>query len=57
MIVCAAVICKCRFSVYECLLNSEVFFSGDTFTLEVPVVIRLTCDCAVADGALFPQPV
>jgi len=22
---------------------------GDTFTLEVPVVIRLTCDCAVAD--------
>jgi len=28
--------------------------SGDTFTLEVPVVIRLTCDCAVADDAVMP---
>ena len=26
----------------------------DTFTLEVPVVIRLTCDCAVADDAVMP---
>ena len=26
----------------------------DTFTLEVPVVIRLTCDCAVADDAVLP---
>ena len=28
--------------------------AGDTFTLEVPVVIRLTCDCAVADDAVMP---
>jgi len=27
--------------------------SRDTFTLEVPVVIRLTCDCAVADDAVM----
>ena len=27
---------------------------GDTFTLEVPVVIRLTCVCAVADDAVMP---
>ena len=27
---------------------------GDKFTLEVPVVIRLTCDCAVADDAVMP---
>ena len=27
---------------------------GDTFTLEVPVVIQLTCDCAVADDAVMP---
>ena len=27
---------------------------GDTFTLEVPVVIRLTCDCAMADDAVMP---
>ena len=27
---------------------------GDTFTLEVPVVIRLTCDCAAADDAVMP---
>ena len=26
----------------------------DTFTLEVPVVIRLTCDCAVADDTVMP---
>ena len=26
----------------------------DTFTLEVPVVIRLTCDCAVADDSVMP---
>ena len=29
-------------------------FRWDTFTLEVPVVIRLTCDCAVADDAVMP---
>jgi len=28
--------------------------AGDTFTLEVPVVIRLTCDCAVADDDVMP---
>jgi len=28
--------------------------NGNTFTLEVPVVIRLPCDCAVADDAVMP---
>ena len=28
--------------------------TGDTFTLEVPVVIGLTCDCAVANDAVMP---
>jgi len=37
--------------VLDLVITSE---PGDTFTLQVPVVIRLTCDCAVADDAVMP---
>jgi len=33
-------------------INNKI--KRDTFTFEVPVVIRLTCDCAVADDAVMP---
>jgi len=39
---------------YKALQLQMVDKFGDTFTLEVPVVIRLTCDCAVADDAVMP---
>ena len=32
----------------------KLLWFGDTFTLEVSVVIRLTSDCAVADDAVMP---
>jgi len=37
--------------VLDLVITSE---PGDTFTLQVPVVIRLICDCAVADDAVMP---
>jgi len=41
--------------IYKVLFNqSDQQKLRDTFTLEVPVVIRLTCDCAVADDAVMP---
>ena len=39
----------------QCYFSANGFTEmWDTFTLEVPVVIRLTCDCAVADDAVMP---
>ena len=37
--------------MYSVAFRKEVW---DTFTLEVPVVIRLTCDRAVVDDAVMP---
>jgi len=34
--------------------NNFYVFWWDTFTLEVPVAIQLTCDRAVADDAVMP---
>ena len=34
---------------WSCVIEKSADFS-----LEVPVVIRLTCDCAVADYAVMP---
>jgi len=47
---------SCCLLSFGTFCDDEMCFSrnGDTFTLEVPVVIRLTCDCAVADDAVMP---
>ena len=41
-------------SINLCSVSNTHNVKRDTFTLEVPVVIRLTCDCAVADDAVMP---
>jgi len=41
-------------ALVACALITDCCLGWDTFTLEVPVVIRLTCDCAVADDAVMP---
>ena len=45
----------CHSTVTRDVNSRKIAFPGDTFTLEVPVVMRLTCDCAVADDAVMPN--
>ena len=41
-------------SIAQLVCRPNIHITRDTFTLEVPVVIRLTCDCAVVDDAVMP---